>query len=689
MVIHGPKTEFVSAKAKFVAIQLDTQSSSRRKHLVTGGKVASVAAVIAILVACGGSKSSPPAPVVPPVVVVPPTPPVQAATCVGASAVPFTRFGTEKNPLTLTAQNSFCVGASGKSLDFGQDIPVFISEVADEDRIYYAREAFTSELSIYSFNGTDITKVTLPDDQRKALHPEHAFSLGNRHVFIAYNVETSIPSGREFGQLSEGLSVWRVDNVGSGANAILSEVTNIDIPGGMEANLHSVDYQGGRAICQNLDCRLLTVDSGGGVSETPLALNLNSTGFSPVLVELASDGTNAFALIKREFDDRLQPRVTANDPNFFICPVGTNAGCTNWTQNGTPFELTVSGGAASARAATTPVEQAEMLRYDLERLRQTGVTTLGENNIEGRLAWSAVYYWNGLTTLAANAPGLGAEFDSLRQDAETRLNFDLDMAAAQFGPTDPRMAAKRYSLNREFTTSLLHIGRIGRAFLRAEEAGVYQLDTNRDIVFAEMLPTAKNIEVINRNTTTGRIEFRIRPGSPFWADGSNSPWNYQSGWVDGLSYLNAVRPDLTAPFVSDATGMATQFIADENITALPNDWRYAGGLFFDGWTAADNVSTNTPDFPGDKINTSTAHISYRVMDVIALSEANRAGFISLDPTIAAHFAMLADEGRVYPFVMEALAKDGHTLALPDHLAQSYRRISYAYDLQSAAWVMSP
>jgi len=683
------RTLIYKRKGDFMAIQRDPQTPVKKTWLANGGKVAALMATSVLLAACGGGNSAPPPVVTPPVVVVPPTPPVQAATCEGASEIPFTRFGSEKSPLTLTAQNNFCVGASGESLDFGREIPTFESIVADEERVYYAREPFTSYLSVRVFNGVDLAKLTLPDDQRQALHPEHAFTLGGRHFFIAYNVETSIPSGRQFGQLSEGLSLWRVDDVGAGANAVLSVVPNIDFPGGMEANLYSVDYQNGRAVCQNMDCRLLTVDGGGGVTESALPINLNSADFSPIVVELASDGTSAFALIKREFDDRLQPRPTANDPIFFICPVGTGVACTEWQQGGTPFDLTVTNGAFAVRSATSADERAEMMRFDLERLRQTGVTTLGENNVEGRLAWSAVYYLNGLTTLAAESSGLGASFASLRDDADTRLELSLDLIAEQFGQPDPGMSSKRYSLNRESTVTLLHISRIGRALLRAEELGVYQITQNRDAIFAEMLPTADTLEQVVTDPATGRVEFRIKRDAPFYSDGANTPWNFQNGWTDSLAFLNRVRPDLTGSFRSVAQSMINQFILDEGLAALPNDWNYSGGDFFNGWTAADDISTNTPDFPGDKINTATAHISYRAMDAVALIEADREGFVTLDPALRSHIGDLVDQAYVYPFVMEAFAADGRTLNMPDHLAQSYRRISYAYDLQSAAWVMSP
>lgn len=644
----------------------------------------------ACLGGCGGSSSTTPAPVPPtPVVVAPPPAPVQSESCNGGVAVPFTTFGSEGSPLTLTADKNACLVAGAKALNFARDIPVFESVLADDNRVYYAREPFTSFLSAYTFDGETMSQISLPTDQREALHVEHAFALAGQHVFIAYNVETSIPLGRTFDQLAEGLSVWTVKPAQAGVAAALELVSTIQLDGGIEANVHSVDYKDGRAMCINTNCVWLRADAGGNITAEPLPIALDTTGFSPVLVEMASDGETAFALIKREFDDRLQTRTTPNDAVFNLCPVGTNGPCTRWAQNGTPYELSVNAGQATLKSATTASEGAAMMRYDLERLRQTGVGTLGENNVEGRIAWSNVYYLNGLITLGSNEAGLSGAFDKLGQDAVDRLTVELDLIAEQFGQDVPGMSAKRYSLNREYTTSLLLVGRIARAFMRAEEKGLYQISVNKDAMLAEIQPADNMIEVIQTDMTSGRTEFRVRRGAPVWSDGSNTPWNFQNGWIDAMAHFNRLRPDLVDPFKADMAAMMNLFIADENLATLPNGWNYSGGDFFTGWTEADDISTNTPNYSGDMNNTTTAHISYRAMDSIALLEADREGFITLSPEMRTHIGTLVDQGWVYPFVMEALVGNGHAIALPDHLAQSYRRITYGYELQSAPWVMTP
>ena len=664
--------DYDRALIMFSFLHSSRRSISRRSILC--------AALLAFLSACAGGG---PVPVVAnSLTPIPALPVPEAARCGIGQAVPFTRFGPEASPLVISDASGSCIEANGKALNFGLSIPVFESVISETNRIYFAREAFSSHLTVYAFDGTTLTRFNLPREEREALRPEHAFTLSDQAIFIAYNVETSIPEGRQFGALSEGLSLWTADPM-TGKLSILKSVT---LPGGIDANLQSVNHAGGRLVCQNLSCYQVQ-KANGVIQVSPIKLAIDATDVQPILVELATDGINAYALVKREYDDRFHNIANITRSPYSVCSLGDGSSCTDWIGTGTPYRLRVSAGDALLDAAQSSVEQADMLRFDLERLRQTGVGYLGENNVEGRVAWGNVYFSNGLITLAANHANLGTDFYTLREDADTRLEMELGLIEDQFGRDTPQMSIRRYSIDRSLLGSLLHAGRVGRLLLRAEDAGVYTMRSNRQTLFDIMQPNPQAIEEIVRNTDTGRVEFRIRRNAAFWADGINTAWNYQSGWVDGLAFLNKVRPDLARPHVPDAAVMMELFVKENELSDLPQVWDYAGGDFYDGWTAADDLSTNTPEFPGDKVNTATAHISYRSMDAIALLEAHREGFVTLDPALIDHMCTLIDTGRLYPFAMEAMSDFDHKIDLYEPLAQGYRRVVYAYDLQSAPWAM--
>ncbi|MEM9601178.1 MAG: hypothetical protein AAF926_09155, partial [Pseudomonadota bacterium] len=490
------------------------------------------------------------------------------ASCDNGTSVPFTTFGPEKSSLILTDRRQVCLDVAGQRLTFGRDIPVFESITSDEDRVYYTREPYMSYLAVYGYDGSELAPVPLTDAQREALHVEHAFGLGDRHVFIAYNVETSIPSGRRFGSLSEGLSAWVVTSDMSG----IRQIESVEMAGGIEANLHSVDHQGGRLVCQNLICFQFGIDATGAVSATPVALAFDAGGFIPQLTELASDGETAFALIERDYDDRITPRPEEGTAIFSLCPVDASGDCTPFPQDTTPYQLSVTDGSPTIHFAATPAESAQMLRHDLTRLRQTGVSNLGENNLEGRIAWGSVYYLNGLITLASDAPDMGGDFATLRQDAQTRLTLELDLLADQFGQETPRMAVKRYSVERRPFNSLLHLARIGRVLFRAEQAGLYAIE-NRSALIDEMLPRPGLLEVLVRGESGSELQFR--KGAPFWADGSNVPWNFQSGWSEGLAFIHRADPDKAAAYAADVNHMIQWFLSDTQMDQSPPYWDYS------------------------------------------------------------------------------------------------------------------
>jgi hypothetical protein len=133
--------------------------------------------------------------------------------------------------------------------------------------------------------------------------------------------------------------------------------------------------------------------------------------------------------------------------------------------------------------------------------------------------------------------------------------------------------------------------------------------------------------------------------------------------------------------------MLSQFILDQNLLSLPDDWNYSGGDIFSGWTLDQKVSSNTPAWNGDKTNTQTAHISYRTMDAMALMSADRAGYFSLPDHLKQHLFSLIDRGRVWPFAMEEAHRHGHRLAMDQTTAQLYARTVHPYDLQSQVWVI--
>lgn len=100
--------------------------------------------------------------------------------------------------------------------------------------------------------------------------------------------------------------------------------------------------------------------------------------------------------------------------------------------------------------------------------------------------------------------------------------------------------------------------------------------------------------------------------------GANAPWNYQSAYISGL-----LSVDAAAASVPDALGILHDFIEVEGIERQGRQLRFWTSYdpFLQGWTESDQFFDNAPNWRGDRFNTTTAHISERSMDALALFDA--------------------------------------------------------------------
>jgi hypothetical protein len=601
--------------------------------------------------------------------------------CAESIAVPFTSVG-DAGALRLTAGRNFCLDTENLDSPFGPAVPLASIEASDGREVVFVREPVNSFFGVfYRDQEADWRRIDLDFTQRSKLHFEHAFVHLDRFFFLAYNVELSVPSGRRLSGLTEGIGLFEVSVTGDQIKVV--QVPDANWSAGLEAAVFHVNLDSRTIICAALDCQeLRTVRA--ALQLRPVTLNLPS-GSAHRIAELSGSGDAVFAMIQREYDDRVHGWPKPNEPVFYTCELLSANECTPHLSGGTPWNLQVNDGTALYKVARTKQEYADLLAFDLHRLRQTGVATFMENNLEGRIAWSSVYYLNGLISLAADEPGLGTPFNNLAGEAKRRVAIELSYWCDALDQQYPGFQSKRYALDREPLLSALHIGRIVRVIMRAENLLQTGPASNRFSELLELIrPGTETLEYISRKDP-GRTELRIHRYAPFWADGTNAPWNYQSGWIDGVVALDDTETGkLYSPILAD---MLSQFILDEDLLSLPDVWNYTGGDTFSGWTLDQQISSNTPAWSGDKTNTQTAHISYRTMDVMALLSADRAGYYLLPARLKEHLFSLVDRGRVWPFAMEEAHRHGHRLTMDPSSAQLFARSVHPYDLQSQVWVI--
>jgi hypothetical protein len=153
-------------------------------------------------------------------------------------------------------------------------------------------------------------------------------------------------------------------------------------------------------------------------------------------------------------------------------------------------------------------------------------------------------------------------------------------------------------------------------------------------------------------------------------------------------YVSGVLSNPQRLFRKDtARSMIAHFLRDSGFNEKTRVWNYSWGDILEGWTAADNVSTNTPDWKGDKSNTTGAHVSYRSMDAAAVLQANAQLKLGLSDSILIHIRDLMAEGWLLPLISSHLVDNGLEPVLQPQIALWQGRAAFAYDAPSQVWAI--
>ena len=145
-------------------------------------------------------------------------------------------------------------------------------------------------------------------------------------------------------------------------------------------------------------------------------------------------------------------------------------------------------------------------------------------------------------------------------------------------------------------------------------------------------------------------------GSAFPFDGLPVPFNHQNEWAWALFETARIDPRWQShPSFQVAKEVIEHFAAHIlRDMQFPADgrWPYWWGRAVEGWTAADGVSINTPEYPGDKGH---AWISFRTIDLFGVLSA-RFFMSSLQ-----HRSLLDSASALWPTDWFTRSRRGHWL----------------------------
>ncbi len=339
----------------------------------------------------------------------------------------------------------------------------------------------------------------------------------------------------------------------------------------------------------------------------------------------------------------------------------------------------------------------KILLDDLHANHASGIMELGINNVEGRVAWSQIYFLNGLMdllSLALSDETAADLWQPILSLARQRLDLEIHLLdrlmQSEFG-----FRTKAFTVGREpaifaVQTSrlLLLFNRYSRLFpegvtiasLPQLSRTVLRLDGHIDV-----LTTAGPDSV---EPEPGRKYLHWPNGSAFYFDGLNVPYNHQNEWAYAVfdTLKDAPAADMAEQdALAASTDIIIQFlgaIAPQGEMPASGMWPYWWGKAREGWTADQGISRNRPDYPGDRL---TAWMSFRSIDVMSVLAASphlaRARELALRNSIAA----LVHAGLVYPFVAAGFDST-EQLPLPNRAAAlAYGRMTAPSDLQNAVY----
>lgn len=390
---------------------------------------------------------------------------------------------------------------------------------------------------------------------------------------------------------------------------------------------------------------------------------------------LTSLGPVALCVQKKEIGD--------GAPFELVGPEGLSMPAING--EGIPFNLRLEGGSVAISLAKTAADMSRMLEYDLGRLNN-GLLEYGIDNLEGRVAWSEIYYLNGfldLLQLANREPQRWSSFEPLLGAIKARLDKEVHLLDGRW--RSGRYLTRAFSVDRSEQLFAVQTARLLLLFDRYQREVANEVPlAGYDSLRRSVSTLDKHIDVLisggqRRSWIPPRADYLFWPkGSAFYFDGLNVPYNHQNEWAYAILKTSPEgRPR--------ALGIVEHFlrrIAPNGGFPLTGRWDYWWGQAYDGWDEASGISVNKPVYKGDKIK---AWISFRSIDAMAVIAASKWLPDATRSAIQNSVGTLIENGLLYPFVQHELLDSGLKIKLPRKVARRYVRISSPWEIQNAAW----
>lgn len=401
-----------------------------------------------------------------------------------------------------------------------------------------------------------------------------------------------------------------------------------------------------------------------------------------------------------------------------------------------PFNLRFSNGRLLFDLADTSGKFANLLRFDLERNHSSGIMEMASSNVEGRVAWSQIYYLNGyldFLELASKNSLVRSKFESILPDLKKRLDIEISLLLLIL-KSDERFLTKAFTVDRSPTLFAVQTSRLLLLLNRYHRlSNVDNIDPFHLELFKSVATLSGHIDVLavsdgNEHGLANDAYYLKWPkGSSFPFDGLNVPYNHQNEWaysiLDSLSIGQLAQELDDVEPVEASFSIIDKFVKDNISTGIfpsSGEWPYWWGRAYEGWTDQDGISANIPSYNGDR---SMAFISFKSIDVLSLmsalyfasefsfTECSTAHgleasnicskikdllelqrykyFVDNDfvVNVRASIAKLIGSGKLYPYAAYSLYKVYPSAMLGSYVSAHYSRLNAPWELRNAVWAL--
>lgn len=368
------------------------------------------------------------------------------------------------------------------------------------------------------------------------------------------------------------------------------------------------------------------------------------------------------------------------------------------------FELNYYYNKVQFKKLSSTNDLKELILNDFFNNKGSGTLYLGTNNIEGRLAWSQIYYLNGMLSFLELAQE-DIEFYEKMKDfvplIKKRLDLEIKLFLYQMNSPDS-LRCRVFSIDRSLQLFAVQSSRFGLLLHR-----YLKLFPDKNLI--------KQYEILKKNITLLRnhmeileqgvsnvVSKRWNPnnsyylkwpqGSPFIFDGLPVPYNHQNEWA---TFILSTNNDIC--YVNIAESIIRLFlgnVADEKGN-LPYDtrwpywgeenesvWWYWWGKAWEGWNKEENVSTYSKSYIGDKIVSATSFKTIDAISVLSLYEKLRK---PSDKKYTFQIKKMIQEGYVFPYVSSKMLPLNNIPVLSKKTMSEYIRFNAPWEFDNNVW----